>query len=338
MNKNIWALGPLAAVMCAVPTASAADKESADLKQETKRMRVLAAPESGAQWQMRAGTPVEKEAVTFLGVETAPASATLAAQLNLPKGAGLVVRSIIPESPAGQTLQVHDILLKFEDQLLVEQRQLSVLIRQKEAGDEVTLTIVRGGKQTTAKVKLGTHEVPKFGQFFTAPLEQGFAFSPDAFELAVPHPGDPTEPEDVDRVLSLMKRHPDEPFTIHIDRQFEPGIRAVRVHPENSNLVFSDDKGSLELTVKNGEKMLVAKDAKGSEQFSGAVTTPEQRKAMPAEIRARLEELEGMQDDTFKTDGEFRGAETKIVRPLGRGVALPLPPSRVAPGVRAPVL
>ena len=41
---------------------------------------------------------IEKEVVTFLGVETAPVSPTLSSQLGLPRDAGLVVVGIVAES------------------------------------------------------------------------------------------------------------------------------------------------------------------------------------------------------------------------------------------------
>jgi hypothetical protein len=85
--------------------------------------------------------------------------------------------------------------------------------------------------------------------------------------------------------------------------------------------VFSDDDGALELVTKDGAKSLIVKNDKGEQIFSGPVTTPEERQAMPAPMRERLEKLEGMHDITFRTDGDFQGADTKIMRP--RGISLP---------------
>jgi hypothetical protein len=51
------------------------------------------------------------------------------------------------------------------------------------------------------------------------------------------------------------------------------------------------------------------------------VNTPEERKAMPTEVRARLEKLEWMQDITFRTDGDFRPGQMKVMRP--RGITFP---------------
>lgn len=58
-------------------------------------------------------------------------------------------------------LKLHDILLKLDEQVLIESRQLSVRLRMRKENEEIALTYLRGGKQATAKVKLGLQEVPK---------------------------------------------------------------------------------------------------------------------------------------------------------------------------------
>ena len=110
---------------------------------------------------------VEKEKVAFLGVETTPVSRTLAAQLGIARDTGLVVTHISENSPAAAVLKEDDVLTKLDDQMLVNQQQLGVLVRGKKEGDEVKLTVIRGGKETAVKAKLGSHEVPKMaGGFF----------------------------------------------------------------------------------------------------------------------------------------------------------------------------
>jgi hypothetical protein len=141
--------------------------------------------------------------------------------------------------------------------------------------------------------------------------------------------------EDMDRVLSLMDHgEADGPgqatFNVQIDRKGGPGMRHTSVNTSNSNMVFSDEQGSLDLTIKDGKKTLVAKNAKGEPVFSGPVTTPEERKAMPADVRARLDKLEDMQDFSFKTDGDFQPGDVKDVRPHHQGIALPQPPAAPA--------
>ncbi len=339
---------PILAFALSLSTATAADgAKPATAPQpptEKKSLRVITATEdTGPRDVLRPGTRVfvgragamEKEMVTFLGVETSPASATLAAQLGLPKGAGLVVNQIVPDSPAIGALQPHDVLLKFEDQLLIEQRQLSVLIRNRQEGDEVTLTIVRAGKQTTAKVKLAKKEVPKVSAAIAHPFGDG-----DMLKLGAGGPGGnfnwrtapglPFDRDEADLVLGMIERRHGEPFTLHMDRPHGSGSRSVNINPGNSSIVFSDDDGALDLTMKDGKKNLVAKNAKGEQVFAGPVNTPAEREAMPAAVRERLVRLESMHDITFRTDGDFK-SETKVIRPLGRGISLPLPPEAPKP-------
>ena len=324
-------------VAALAPAARAADEKNAP-KEEKRELRVLAAPSAEPRvWvQTREGERrpnAEKETVAFLGVETSAVSATLASQLTIPRGSGLVVNHVLEKSPAAGVLQEHDILLKLDDQLLIETRQLSVLIRMRKAGDDVALTYLRGGKEATARVKLGQHEVAKYAGVFettsarTFTLPAGGGSGSGVIEMRVAEPGQRADREEVDRVLSLMHgARSGAPVRVQIERQGGPGLRAISINTANSNLVFNDDDGSLELRSQDGVKTLVAKDADGKEVYAGPVNTPEERKALPAKVRERFEKLEGMQDITFRTDGNFKGAETKIVRPPARGISVPPAP------------
>jgi membrane-associated protease RseP (regulator of RpoE activity) len=95
----------------------------------------------------------------WLGVTMEPVSEELRAQLPLEAGAGLVLRSVAPDSPAAQAgLQIHDVLVKLDDQLLINSNQLSALVQMKKDGEKVRLTYFRGGKPSTAEVQIRMHE------------------------------------------------------------------------------------------------------------------------------------------------------------------------------------
>jgi hypothetical protein len=106
-----------------------------------------------------------------------------------------------------------------------------------------------------------------------------------------------------------------------------PGDRSINVtvNTGNSHMVLEDEKGSLDVTINEGKKQLVAKNKQGEQVFAGPINTPEERKAMPAEVRSRLEGLEDSTQFSFKTDGDFKGAETRVVRPRGQGISAPKP-------------
>ncbi|MCW8130520.1 MAG: PDZ domain-containing protein [Planctomycetota bacterium] len=129
-----------------------------------------------------AAAPVAKVKGAYLGVTTKSADATLRKQLQLPDGVGLVVTFVDPESPAkGAGLEVHDVLTRFDDQILINERQLLTLVRMKKPGENVTLTLVRGGKETKAAVAPAEKDVLPLDAFDDAglaptPGEMGLRF------------------------------------------------------------------------------------------------------------------------------------------------------------------
>lgn len=102
----------------------------------------------------------EQKPVAYLGLLTREVPPELRAQFSLPEGFGLLVDEVLPDSPAKAAgLKVYDVLVKFEDQQLVNMEQFRALVRAKKKGDVVSLTIITGGKETTVAVTLGEHLV-----------------------------------------------------------------------------------------------------------------------------------------------------------------------------------
>jgi hypothetical protein len=266
------------------------------------------------------GKAGEKEKVPFIGVMTEAVPASLASQLGLAEGTGLVVKQVVSGSPAAAVLKTHDILLKLDEQLLMDMRQLSVLLRMRKENDEITLTYLRGGKQATAKVKLGVQEVPK--------LAMRAAGTEPMSSLHIDPQGGGRQ--EVDRILSLI----DERRLSGRPTDGGPDVRVITMNTANSTMVLSDDLGSMEITAKDGKKTLVAKDAKGAVIFDGPITTPEERKALPPAVAERLGKLEDLKEFEFKTGEDFKGSEVKIMPTPGQKMSSPSTgraPSRVTP-------
>ena len=100
-----------------------------------------------------------------LGVATAQVVPALRTHLDLPEGVGLVVSFIAPNSPAADVLETHDVLRMFGDQILVDSRQLAVLVRMHKPGDDVEIELIRRGESLTAKVRLGEGEMLPLEQY-----------------------------------------------------------------------------------------------------------------------------------------------------------------------------
>lgn len=167
-------------------------------------------------------------------------------------------------------------------------------------------------------MKLSTQAVPKLA--LRAPLggDEGFdRLLRDGGEM--PH-------EDLNRVLSLLdQRAARAPEALHRFAESSgpgPHIRALKVHPANSNIVFTDDEGELALTIKDGKKTLVAKDPKGEALYSGPIDTPEQRAALPDKVRDRLEQIESMDDFSFRAEEDLPN-KLRVLKPSARRVQPP---------------
>src|SRR5437763_11652483 len=103
-----------------------------------------------------------KVPMIFLGVESSPLPSVVSDQMNLPKGFGLVVDYVVPDSPAAAGgVQQNDILKMLNDQILLEPNQLRKLLQSFPDGTTVTLTILRKGQEQKLTAKLTKKDVPK---------------------------------------------------------------------------------------------------------------------------------------------------------------------------------
>lgn len=100
----------------------------------------------------------EGKKVPFIGVVTSPLGEQVRAQTTLSEDVGLSVDVVSPDSPAAKAgLKAHDILAKYDDQLLCAAVQLSALVKRTGTGNKATLTVLRGGKELPIEVTVGEH-------------------------------------------------------------------------------------------------------------------------------------------------------------------------------------
>lgn len=215
--------------------------------------------------------------VTFLGLEVVPVDEALAAQLKLPPEHGLVVRFVMPDSPAAAAgLQKHDVLTRLDDQLLIAPRQLSALVRSRKSGDTVQLSYVRAGAVGRASATLTEREASAIA----GDTLHWLGDAPPAFPLPAQHhfvfrtePGAPGGPVE---------------YAPHV-MVFRPQARIVYREGDVTLEVIADDKG----------RQLTARGADGSALFEGPIDTPEQRAAVPADLQKHLEKLDALEPQRF---------------------------------------
>ncbi|MDB5325934.1 MAG: hypothetical protein JWM57_1503 [Phycisphaerales bacterium] len=110
-------------------------------------------PQVVAPSNVAAATPQLR--ASYLGVMTSVATPALREQLSLPGGVGVLIEAVDAESPAQRGgLQVHDIIMKLDDQLVINVHQFGVLVRMRKPGETISLSVIRRGKPITANVAL----------------------------------------------------------------------------------------------------------------------------------------------------------------------------------------
>lgn len=256
------------------------------------------------------GEPKQLEKATFLGISTVECSEALSSQLGLAPGQGVLVVSIAPDGPSASVLKKHDLLLKFEDQILFNPAQLRSLVRLKKEGDEVALTLLRGGKTEVLKVKLVLREMPVLA-----------ADGGDMQMRVLQMPSHETN-----ETLHMLK---DGIGTLSINNGGGPGaLRRIDINSAESKTVLVDGKMTITVSSKGGKQHLVARDEDGKVYFNGPINTPEERKALPADIAKKLEDMESKANFKWEINGEIPGTPSAQVEK--QHILVPHATSRVA--------
>lgn len=160
-NSMEWAL-MVALVLGGGALAQAQSEQAADGQTEPTGKIVRIAPPGGSTTANVAVTNAEDadQAVQpempkhWIGILGGPASPELRAQLDIPAGQGLLIRQVVPNSPAAKAgLQDFDVLLRANDADLHEMTELMELVRTAgEQGGAITLDVLRRGQHETITI------------------------------------------------------------------------------------------------------------------------------------------------------------------------------------------
>ena len=233
---------------------------------------------------------------TFLGVEVSPLPSALSEQLNLPDGFGVVVDYVVPGSAADTAgIKANDILKTLDGQIVTSAEHLAVLVRSFAEGREVPLVVLHQGRETklTATLQKRTGRdadrdessngsTPDFQRQLRQSLERNRVQINAATRRAM---------EESRRALDEARDQTARAF----DHQTDFGPARV---------VLRDPTGRIELRVVRGKRTLKVRDEKGETVFEGPINTPEQRRAIPADVRPQVEALEHEQQTVFPKGSE----------------------------------
>ncbi|MBK1789892.1 S1C family serine protease [Persicirhabdus sediminis] len=229
----------------------------------------------------------------WMGVSGSPVTQVLAAQLKLNPNQGLVIRYVAPNSPAEAAgLQVHDVLLKFSDQEVSSQHDLSRAVSGFQPDNEVTLDIIRGGEASQLKLKLGARAMPQVAERGVHEMPQF-----DRFLERLPE----ADRQHIQRMLQgdLAQLHQqfDQALEFMPDAQAAPGgaDKGMRlgIQSGKAKIRFQGPDGkSVEINVNDDGRDVCVRDASGEVVFEGPYNSDIDKAAVPDDVRELIEQMD----------------------------------------------
>ena len=170
--------------------AQAQNDATAEVEQPTGKIVRIGPADDGQIAIDGESAEVEIEAAPpkhWIGILCGPVSEELRAQIDLPADHGVLVRQVVPGSPAGKAgLKPFDILLTANDEQLADATQLTDLVRSQGAsGESISLDVLRRGERLPIVLMPEARpDVPGVGSRMRTPVAPG----PQAWHL---NPRDP---------------------------------------------------------------------------------------------------------------------------------------------------
>lgn len=306
------------------------DSQTELTAEEDKQSAATPKPGVSIRWIEVDNQDDEARDTAWLGISTGETAEDVAAQLQLKPGAGLQIIYVAPDSPAAKAgFQKHDVLVNFEDQLLVHPGQLRKLVQTHKQGDKVKIEYYRAGKKEVATATLGKIPDKYAGldddKVFRGRIEQltkelterkvsaevQHKVLHDAF-MAVKMDRDKLQDE-LHRGMDQVRKAIQEATlsATNVDVALEPVRRALReiagsgvvldnkatvtirsAGKDGNSIVTADDSGTI-VIFSNPKVHLTAHDKEGRLIFEGQIDTPEEREKVPKELWLKVEPLLG---------------------------------------------
>lgn len=240
----------------------------------------------------------------FLGVSTYLVPDMLAAHLDLPDGSGVLVRAVVPESPAALAgIEIHDVITRVNDEAVSSPAELTANIHNHKPGDELAVQLIHKGKVVERKVTLGDRpaELADAGAMkLDLPMLEGMPEAQrirDAIEmqLRAAEAFPPNEQEAIPMQMQDALRQLHMRFDGALDPRADinPGDRPEGgIHlRHNATFRFMDANGSIEIKSVDGGKEVIVRDQANEIVWSGPWDTEQDKAAAPPDVRERLEKL-----------------------------------------------
>lgn len=238
----------------------------------------------------------------YLGIVAERVPEMLATHLGLDAGSGIVIRAVMPDSPAAKAgLEVHDVITRFAGTPVACSDDLTTAIQEHKPGDAVQLDLIRRGKPQKTDATLGNRPADLAGPTI-GPLDQlNLDGIPDPFadrvrRMLEGHRGEALPrfgqgfhdiPADIDQA---MREFQDRIRQMADDMPDIPDMGGIRMN-HGTTFRLMDEEGSIELKSIDGGKEVTVRDAQGNVTWSGPWDTEQDKAGAPEDVRRRVERL-----------------------------------------------
>ncbi|MAS95632.1 MAG: hypothetical protein CMO55_20720 [Verrucomicrobiales bacterium] len=231
---------------------------------------------------------------TWLGVGTTPVASVLRDHLEIEEGFGIQIQQVMKDSPAAKAgLTENDILVKFEDQLLISPEHLSLLVKRLEKGENVSLTLIRKGAEQTVDVTLGgikKDQLVRRGGFtnphrpYGRDWEEAMKRQQDHWQdmMQKQRPKNPAPPKNEESKRDESKRPP----AVSV----RPGF-PVQVFGSEGVIKIDNQEGEVTITRKEGDHHIEIRDRDGKVVHEGAYDPEAGVESLPEAAREQLKTM-----------------------------------------------
>lgn len=243
-----------------------------------------------------------KAKLPFIGVVTASLPEMLADHLNLEHGTGVIVRTVMPDSPADQSgIKTNDIILNINETVVNDTEAFSTKIRSQKIGDKLKLKTIQKGKPKDIEVTLTERPA---GQIAEIPDQKPlFDGVPDADAMRLRNM--------IERNLDALGQNgfeemlaPDAPADERLRMLRERMNRALGDAPQvapgdapkiqlqqQSTIRMMDNQGSVEVKTTGENTEVTVRNPANEIVWSGPWDTEQDKAAAPDDIRLRIDKI-----------------------------------------------
>lgn len=245
----------------------------------------------------------------YLGIATAAIPSVLAEHLGLETNSAVVVRTVAPNSPADKAgIRVSDVIQSIDGKPVTCHDCICRAITPHQPGERIAIQLIQHGRTNTVHVTLAERDGEEVAanencdplnlpqQFLESmPKEQADrirkaiegnlqAFGRGIDEARIPETATDAMRSMQERVEKMMQ-------SMNLENPLE-NLPLPRLQAQSSSTVrLMDGDGSVELSKKNGDKTVTLYDNNGNVQWTGPYNSEQDRQAVPADLRHRIERL-----------------------------------------------